>query len=94
MSSLGLALITDVPLSKEAVLSMLGEKNPLSVVKGLGVAVSAVGKVICTKTATEYRRMDKYFGETILHNLMAWPAKHLLPPSLLMYHYAGGHDAV
>ena len=46
MSSLRLALITDVPLGEEAVLSMLGEKNPLSVVKGLGVGVSAVGKVI------------------------------------------------
>ena len=43
MSSLRLALITDVPLGEEAVLS--GE-NPLSVVKGLGVGVSAVGKVI------------------------------------------------
>ena len=49
MSSLRLALITDVPLSKEAVLSMLGEKNPLSVVKGLGVAVSAVEKIIVQK---------------------------------------------
>ena len=46
MSSLRLALITDVPLGEEAVLSMLGEKNPLSLVKGLGVGVSAVGKVI------------------------------------------------
>ena len=46
MSSLRLALITDVPLGEEAVLSMLGEKNPLSVVKGLGVAVSAVEKII------------------------------------------------
>ena len=44
MSSLRLALITDVPLGKEAILS--GEKTPLSVVKGLGVGVSAVGKVI------------------------------------------------
>ena len=46
MSSLRFALITDVPLGEEAVLSMLGEKNPLSLVKGLGVAMSAVGKVI------------------------------------------------
>ena len=45
MSSLRLALIADVPLGEEAVLSMLGEKNPLSVVKGLGVAVSAVDKI-------------------------------------------------
>ena len=42
MSSLRLALITDVPLGEEPVLSVLGEKNPISVVKGLGVAVSAV----------------------------------------------------
>ena len=51
MSSPRLALITDVPLGEEAVLSMLGEKNPLSIVKELGVGVSAVGKVI-TKTGT------------------------------------------
>ena len=55
MSSLRLALITDVPLGEEAVLSMLGEKNPLSVVKGLGVGVSAVGKVI-----NLYKNWDSY----------------------------------
>ena len=49
-----LALITDVPLGEKSVLSMLGEKNPLFLVKGLGVGVSVIGKVIF-KTVTAYR---------------------------------------
>ena len=61
MSSLRLALIADVPLGEEAVLSMLGEKNPLSVVKGLGVAVSAVDKINkSVQKLRQSRRMDKY----------------------------------
>ena len=56
MNSLRLALITDVPLGEKSVLSMLGEKNSLFLVKGLGVGVSVIGKVInFHKTVTVYR---------------------------------------
>ena len=48
MNSLKLALITDVPLGEKSVLSML--------VKGLGVGVSVIGKVInFHKTVPAYR---------------------------------------
>ena len=54
----------DVPLGEEAVLSMLGEKNPLSVVKGLGVGVSEARKVSHHGKIPTYKHSDS-LGQTI-----------------------------
>ena len=95
MNFLRLALITDIPLGEEAV----GEKNPLSVVKGLGVGMSVVGKVV--KTVVHKNRLsvgiDRCFSDLTGqqhegHHLRkpdgtmsSWPKDTiLLPPSLLL----------
>ena len=70
-----LALITDAPLGEEAVLS--GEKIPLSVVKGVGLGVSVVGKVIKLYKIDSPLAMIN-ISQRLLHNLMS--QQHERPP--------------